>query len=336
MDRAQNIKNRKKAAAVIVAIGSDYAAKIYKYLKEDEIEQLTLEVAVMQRLSPDVVEATLNEFYELCLAQKYITEGGIEYARAILDKVLGPQSSSQLIEKITRSLKTGAFDFLRKTDPRNLLTFIQNEHPQTIALILSYATAEQASAIISDLPRDVQVDVVERISTMDRTSPEIVKEVEKILERKFSSIVAVDYTEIGGVKYMAKILNSVDRGTEKYILETLGKKEPNLAEEIRKHMFVFEDIVTLDSDSIQRFLREVDSKDLLIALKGANEDVSEAIYSNMSSRMREIMKEDSQYLRSVRVHDVEEAQQKIVNIIRDLEEKDEIYISRGRKDEILV
>lgn len=330
------LSNKKKAAAIIISLGTDYAAQIYKYLREEEIEQLTIEIAVLQKLSPETVEKTLNEFYELCLAQKYITEGGIEYAKSILDKVLGAQSASALVDRITRSLKVRSFDFLRKADPKNLLSFIQNEHPQTIALILSYARPEQASAIIADLPREIQVDVVERIATMDRTSPEIVKEVEKTLEKKFSSIVSVDYTEIGGVKYMAKILNSVDRGTEKFILEELSKKEPKLSEEIRKRMFVFEDIVSLDPAAIQRFLRDVDSKDLLIALKGANQDVSDAIYSNMSTRMSEIMKEDAQYLRSVRLHDVEEAQTKIVAVIRKLEEEGEIFVSRGRKDDVLV
>jgi flagellar motor switch protein FliG len=327
---------KKKAAAIIIDIGIENAARVYKYLRQEEIEQLTVEIATLQKLRPETVEETLNEFYELCLAQKYITEGGIDYARNILDKVMGSVEASNLIEKVSQSLQTRAFDFLKKADPKHLLSFIQSEHPQTIALILSYAKPEQASLILADLPREIQIDVAERIANMDRTSPEIIKEVEKTLENKFSSVVNVDLTEIGGVKYMAELLNAVDRSTEKYLLEELGKKDPKLTEDIRRRMFVFEDIVTLDSVAIQRFLREVDSKDLVIALKGTNDDVSQTVYSNMSKRMSETIQEDQQYLRGVRLRDVEEAQQRIVGIIRKLEEAGEIFISRGRKDEFIV
>jgi flagellar motor switch protein FliG len=337
MDNTSTKLNKKKAAAaIIISLGAEYASQIYKYLREEEIEQITMEIAVLQKLSPDEVERTLDEFYELCLAQKFITEGGIEYAKSILDRTIGSQDATVLIEKITKSLKTRAFSFLKKADPKHLMTFIQNEHPQTIALILSYARPEQSSAILAELPREIQVDIVERIATMDRTSPEIIKEVEKTLEKQFSSVVTMDFTEIGGIKYMAEILNSVDRGTEKYILEELSNKDPKLTEEIRKLMFVFEDIITLDSASIQRFLSEVDSKDLMIALKGSSEQVCEVFYSNMSKRMSETIKEDSQYSRGVRLHDVEEAQQKLVNIVRRLEEAGEVYIVRGGKDEIIV
>ncbi len=327
---------KKKAAAVIISLGVEYAPQIYKYLREEEIEQLTMEIAMLQDLTPEVVEGTLEEFYNLCLAQKFITEGGIEYAKAILEKAIGTTSAASVLERVTKSLKTRAFDFLKKADPKHLMSFIQNEHPQTIALILSYVRPSQASAILAELPRQIQVDVAARIATMDRTSPEVVKEVERTLEKKFSSVVSMDFAEIGGVKYMAEILNSVDRGTEKHILEEMSKKEPKLTEEIRRLMFVFEDIATLDSMSIQRFLRDVDTKDLLIALKGSTEEVSQVFYSNMSTRMSETMKDDAQYLRGVRMTDVEEAQQRMVSIIRKLEETGEIFVSRGRKDEIIV
>lgn len=327
--------NKKKAAAVIVSLGVDSASQVYKFLREEEIEQLTMEIATMQDLAPEVVEQTLDEFYNQCLAQKFITEGGIDYAKAILEKAIGPTNAANVLEKITKSMKTRAFDFLKKTDPKNLLTFIQNEHPQTIALILSYVNPDQAAAIIAELPREIQVNVAQRIAVMDRTSPEIVKEVETMLEKKFSSIASVDFTEIGGVKYIAEILNSVDRGTEKHILEEMSKKEPKLAEEIRRRMFVFEDISTLEPSAIQRFLREVDTKDLLVALKGSTEEVRQIFYSNMSSRMSEMMKEDAQYMHGVRLSDVEDAQQRLVGIVRKLEESGEIFISRGRKDEII-
>lgn len=327
--------NRRKAAAVIVSLGVDSASQVYKFLREEEIEQLTMEIATMQDLTPEQMEQTLDEFYNQCLAQKFITEGGIDYAKAILEKAIGPSSAANVLEKVTKSMKSRAFDFLKKTDPKNLLTFIQNEHPQTIALILSYVNPDQAAAIIAELPREVQVNVAQRIAVMDRTSPEIVKEVERMLEKKFSSIASVDFTEIGGVKYIAEILNSVDRGTEKHILEEMSKKEPKLAEEIRRRMFVFEDISTLEPSAIQRFLREVDTKDLLVALKGSSEEVRQIFYSNMSSRMSEMMKEDAQYMHGVRLSDVEDAQQRLVGIVRKLEESGEIFISRGRKDEII-
>ncbi|MCX7614253.1 MAG: flagellar motor switch protein FliG [Clostridiales bacterium] len=326
---------KKKAAAVILSLGVDYASQIYKYLREDEIEQLTMEIAMLQDLTAERMEEALDEFYNLCLAQKFVTEGGIEYAREVLNKAMGPQGANNLIERVTKSLKTRAFDFLRKADPKHLVSFIQNEHPQTIALILSYLSPAQSSAIISDLPRELQVDVASRIATMDRTSPEIVKDVERALEKKFSSVVPMDFAEIGGVKYMAEILNSVDRGTEKYILEEMSKHEPKLTEEIRRRMFIFEDIASLDSMAIQRFLRDVDTKDLLIALKGTSEEISNVFYANMSSRMSEMMKEDAQYLHGIRMVDVEEAQQKLVSVVRKLEESGEIFVSRGGKDEII-
>lgn len=332
----RTLTTKSKAAAVIIALGSDYASSVYKYLRSEEIEQLTLEITTIKDLSPDSMEETIEEFYNLCLAQKYFTEGGLDYAKEILNKAFGAQNASTLIDKITKTLKTRSFDFLKKAEPKYLLTFIQNEHPQTVALILSYLRPEQASGIIAELPREIQLEVVERIAMMDRTSPEVIKEVERAMEKKFSSSMSVGLTEIGGVKHIAGILNEVDRGTEKYIMEELGKKEPNLAEEIRKRMFIFEDIATLDEVAVQRFLREVDTKDLLVALKGASKDVSDVFYANMSTRMAEMMKEDSQYMRAVRLAEVEESQQKMVGIVRRLEDSGEIYISRGRKDEIVV
>lgn len=335
MVRQVKFDSKKKAAAVIIALGTETASKLYKFLREDEIEQLTLEIAMMQELTAEQTEEYLDEFYNLCLAQKYMSEGGIEYAREILNKALGPQTASTLIERVTKTIRTRSFDFLRKADPKHLISIIRNEHPQTIALILSYLRAAQASEILTELPRELQLDVAERIAVMDRTSPEMVKEVEKTLHKKFSTIASVDYAQIGGIKYMAEIMNSVDRGTEKYILEEMGKRDPKLTEEVRKRMFVFEDITTLDSTAIQRFLRDIDTKDLLIALKGSGDEIAQVFYKNMSTRMAEMMKEDAQYLHGVRIADVEEAQQRMVAIIRKLEESGEIFISRGGKDEVI-
>ncbi|HWQ50779.1 MAG TPA: flagellar motor switch protein FliG [Terriglobales bacterium] len=335
MAKQVQFDSRKKASAVIISLGTETASIIYKFLREDEIEQLTLEIAMLQDLTSEQTEQCLDEFYNLCLAQKYVTEGGIEYAREILNKALGPQAAAVLIERVNKTIRTRSFDFLRKADPKHLISMIQNEHPQTIALILSYLRANQASEILAELPRELQLDVAQRIAVMDRTSPEMVKEVEKTLSKRFSSVASMDFAEIGGVKYMAEIMNSVDRGTEKYILEEMSRADPGLAEEIRKLMFVFEDITLLDSAAIQRFLREVDTKDLLIALKGSGDEVSQVFYRNMSSRMADMMKEDAQYLHGVRLADVEDAQQRLVAIVRRLEESGEIFISRGGKDEVI-
>lgn len=333
---ADKLTGKQKAAAIIISLGADDASKIYKYLKEDEIEQLTYEITRLQHLSPQAMEDTLKDFYDLCLTQKVITEGGLEYARTVLEKAFGSQTASSLLERVTRTLRSKSFDFLRKADYKNLLTIIQNEHPQTIALILSYARAEQASAVIAELSKEKRIDVVERIAKMDRTSPEIVKYVEKELEKKFNSILSVDFTEIGGINYVADIMNNMDRGNEKYIFDELNKKDAKLSDEIRKRMFVFEDIVTLDSIGIQRFLREVDSKDLVLSIKGSNKEVSDVLFNNMSTKMADTIKSELEYTHNVRLRDVEEAQQRIVSVIRRLEEEGELIIAKSGKDDIIV
>ncbi len=330
------LTGKQKAAAIIISLGADDASKIYKFLKEDEIEQLTYEISRLQHLSPHTVEQTLKDFYELCLTQKVITEGGFEYARNVLEKAFGSQTAASLLERVTKTLRTKSFEFIRKADYKNLLTIIQNEHPQTIALILSYARADQASAVISELPKEKRIDVVERIAKMDRTSPEIVKYVEQELEKKFNSIISVDFTEIGGVNYVADVMNNMDRGNEKYIFDELNKKDAKLADEIRMRMFVFEDIVTMDSMSIQRFLREVDSKDLVYAIKGSNKEVADMLFSNMSTKMGDTIKSELEYTHNLRLRDVEEAQQRIVSVIRRLEEEGELIIAKGGKDDIIV
>ncbi|MCX8130325.1 MAG: flagellar motor switch protein FliG [Clostridia bacterium] len=327
---------KEKAAMLLISLGPEKSAEIFKHLKEEEIEQLTLEIANIRTVTPEEKEKVLDEFYQICLAQEYIAEGGIGYAKDILEKALGTQKALDVINKLTVSLQVRPFDFIRKTDPSQLLNFIQNEHPQTIALILAYLKPQQASTVLSALPQDKQADVARRIATMDRTSPEVIKEVERVLEKKLSSLVTEDYTAAGGVQAIVDILNSVDRGTEKYIMETLEIEDTDLAEEIKKRMFVFEDILSLDNRSIQRFLRDVENHQLAIALKGSTEEVQKLIFSNMSKRLAEMIKEDMDFLGPVRLKDVEEAQQKIVNVIRKLEDAGEIVISRGGGDEIIV
>lgn len=327
---------REKAAMLLISLGPEKSAEIFKHLKEEEIEQLTLEIANIRTVTPDEKEKVLEEFYQICLAQEYIAEGGIGYAKEILEKALGTQKALDVINKLTVSLQVRPFEFVRKTDPSQLLNFIQKEHPQTIALILAYLKPQQASVVMAALPQDKQADVARRIATMDRTSPEVIKEVERILEKNLSSIVTEDFTAAGGVQAIVNILNAVDRGTEKYIMETLEIEDTDLAEEIRRRMFVFEDILTLDNRSIQRFLRDVDNNQLALALKGATEEVQKVIYANMSKRLAEMIREDIEFMGPVRLKDVEEAQQKIVNIIRKLEDAGEIVISRGGGDEIIV
>lgn len=325
-----------KSAILLIALGPEKSANIFKHLKEDEIEELTLEIANTRSITPQIKEEIIEEFYQVCLAQQYIAEGGIGYAKELLEKALGAEKAMSVIGKLTASLQVKPFEFVRKTDASQLLNFIQDEHPQTIALILSYLSPLQASMIISALPPERQADVAKRVAMMDRTSPDIIKEVEKILESKLANLVNQDYTIIGGVDAVVEILNAVDRGTEKHIMETLEIEEPELADEIRKKMFVFEDILLLDDRSIQRVLRDVDNNDLAIALKGANEQVQTAIFNNLSKRLSAMIREDMEYMGPVRMKDVEEAQQKIVNIIRKLEDSAEIVISRGGGDEIVV
>ena len=325
-----------KAALLLITLGPEKSSEIFKHLKEEEIEELTLEIANTRSVSPEVKEEILNEFYQLCLAQQYIAEGGIGYAKELLEKALGTDKANDVINKLTASLQVRPFEFVRKADAGQLINFIQDEHPQTIALILSYLGSQQAALLLGGLPSDKQADVAKRIAQMDRTSPDVIKDVERVLEKKLSSLVNQDYTIIGGVDAIVAILNTVDRATEKHIMETLEIDEPELADEIRRKMFVFEDILSLDDRAIQRVLRDVETSDLTIALKGANEEVQNAIFNNLSKRLSVMIKEDMEYMGPVRMKDVEEAQQKIVSVIRRLEDAAEIVISRGGGDEIIV
>ena len=325
-----------KAAVLLITLGPEKSASIFEHLKEEEIEELTLEIANTRSISPQEKEDVLNEFYQVCLAQQYIAEGGIGYAKELLEKALGEQKAQDVITKLTASLQVRPFEFIRKTDPSQVLNFIQDEHPQTIAMILSYLSPAQSAMILGALTPEKQADVAKRIAMMDRTSPDVIKEVERVLERKLASLLNQDYTIVGGVDAIVDILNTVDRGTEKHIMESLEIEQPELADEIRKKMFVFEDILLLDDRAIQRVLRDVDNNDLGIALKGANEEVQNVIFKNLSKRLSAMIKEDMEFMGPVRMKDVEEAQQKIVGIIRKLEDSAEIVISRGGGDEIIV
>jgi flagellar motor switch protein FliG len=332
----QGLSGRQKAAILLISLGPEVSAQVFKHLREEEIEQLTLEIANVRKVDSIDKEAIMAEFYEICLAQEYLTQGGISYAKEILEKALGSQKAVDIINRLTATLQVRPFDFARKADPGQILNFIQNENSQTIALVLAYLQPDQSSIILSALPQDKQADVAKRIALMDSTSPDVITQVERILEQKLSATVTQDYTSAGGIAAIVQILNGVDRGTERTILDSLEIQDPELAEEIKKRMFVFEDIVNVDNRSIQRIIRDVENNDLQLALKVASEEVRESIFSNMSKRMADTFREDMEFMGPVRLRDVEEAQTRIVATIRRLEEAGEIIIARGGGDDIIV
>ena len=332
----QSLSGRQKAAILLITLGPEVSAQVFKHLRDEEIEQLTLEIANVRKVDSEEKNAILTEFHQICLAQEFLTQGGIAYAKEILEKALGPAKAVEILNRLTATLQVRPFDFARKAEPMQILNFIQNENSQTIALVLSYLRPDQASAVLSSLPPEKQADVARRIALMDSTSPEVIAQIERVLEQKLSTTVTQDYTSAGGIEAIVQILNGVDRSTERTILDSLEIQDPELAEEIKKRMFVFEDIVTLDNRSIQRIIREVDNQDLQLALKVASEEVREAIFRNMSKRMAETFKEEMEYMGPVRLRDVEEAQTRIVATIRRLEEAGEIIIARGGGDDIIV
>lgn len=330
------LTSEQKAAAVIVSLGADKASKIYKHLSESDIEKLTIEVAKLGHITPEQMEEVLDEFYKVCLTQKVVTDGGMEYARAVLEKAFGESTAQTLLERLSKSLKVRPFEFVRKSNVKNLVSFLQYERPQTIALVLSYADSDQASTVISELPKEKRIKVVEAIARMESASPDAIKIVEASLKKRFESILTTqDYTKIGGIDYIADVMNHMDRANEKYIFDELGKENEELAETIRKKMFVFEDIVSMDNRSIQRFIRECDVKDIVYALKGSDDNIKELIFSNVSTRMAESIQSDLEVTVNVRLRDVEEAQQRIVGVIRRLEEAGELIIVKSGKDEII-
>jgi flagellar motor switch protein FliG len=336
LSQQHTLSGRQKAAILLISLGPEVSAQIFKHLREEEIEQLTLEIANVRKVDSGEKDAILTEFHQICIAQEYISQGGIQYAKEILEKALGSTKAMDIINRLTATLQVRPFDFARKADPGQILNFIQNENSQTIALVLSYLQPDQSSIILSSLPQEKQADVAKRIALMDSTSPEVISQVERVLEQKLSATVTQDYTSAGGIEAIVQILNGVDRGTERTILDALEIQDPELAEEIKKRMFVFEDIVNLDNRSIQRIIRDIENSDLQLALKVASEEVREAIFRNMSKRMAETFREEMEYMGPVRLRDVEEAQTRIVSTIRRLEEAGEIIIARGGGDDIIV
>ncbi|MFC4320184.1 flagellar motor switch protein FliG [Litchfieldia salsa] len=332
----EELTGKQKAAILLISLGPDVASSVYKHLSEEDIEKLTLQISSVRTVDTKAKDEILEEFHQIALAQDFISQGGISYAKTVLEKALGEDQAASIINRLTSSLQVRPFDFARKADPGQILNFIQGEHPQTISLILSYLDPAQAGQILSELPPEMQADIARRIALMDSTSPEIISEVEQILERKLSATVTQDYTQTGGVEAVVEVLNGVDRSTERTILDALEIQDPDLAEEIKKRMFVFEDIVTLDNRSIQRVIRDVENEDLLLGLKVASEEVKDIVFKNMSARMVETFKDEMEYMGPVRLKDVEEAQSRIVAVIRRLEDAGEIVIARGGGDDIIV
>ena len=327
------LNTAQKAAAVIIALGAEKASLLYKFMEDEEVEQLTLEVARLGVLTTQQTEDILNEFYQLCLTNKAVTEGGLEYARAVLEKAYGEQAAAELLGKVTKSLKNREFSFMDKADVKSLFSALRGERPQTIALVLSYVDADKAAGVVAQLEERKQIQVVESIAKLDSVSPAAIKIVEAEMHNRFSNIMTDTNIKVGGIDYVADVMNNLDRTSEKNIFD--GLADQDLADEIRKRMFVFEDIVTMDDRSVQRFVRDCDPRDLVLALKAANADVANKLFTNMSSRMAQNIKDDLEITSNVRMKDVEEAQQRIVGIIRGLEEKGEIIILKGGKDDII-
>ena len=335
-DLIRNMTGMQKAAAVIIALGADEASLIYQHMDPEDVEQVTLEVARIGFLSMDVSEAVLTEFYQMCMMNKAVSEGGLEYARSVLEKAFGNATAATLLSKITKSLKSREFAFLNKASYKDLFAILQNERPQIIALVLSYVTPDRAAGVLEQLEGQQQIRVVENMALMDSASPAYVKLVETEMARRFDNIFQSDANvKVGGIDFVASVMNNLDRASEKSIFDGLSVTNETLAEDIRKRMFVFEDIVTMDDRSVQRFLRDCDNKDVVLALKAAAEDVSNKLFANMSTRMAASIRDDLEITTNVRMKDVEEAQQRIVDVIRKLEDQGEIVILKGGKDDII-
>ncbi|MDK2816012.1 MAG: flagellar motor switch protein FliG [Moorella sp. (in: firmicutes)] len=336
MAKQKALSGLEKAAIFLITIGPELSSLILKQMAQEDIERITYQIANTTSIDPATMQQIVDEFLQLSDAHTFILQGGMKYAREVLEKTLGPARASEIIKKLMATSKIRPFNMIRKADPKQLVNFIYNEHPQTIALILAYLEPEQAAIVLGALPDQVQADVAKRIALMERASPETLRELESIMEQRLSSLVEQDFAVAGGLKSLVDILNRADRSTERTILEALEQDDPELADEIRKRMFVFEDILTLDDISIRRVLREVDLKDLALALKAASEEVANRIYRNLSKRAGEMLREDIEYMGPARLRDVEEAQQRIVQIIRRLDEAGEIIIARGGEDAIVV
>jgi len=333
---APAISGKRKAAILLAAIGKQTAAQIYKQLSESEVETVTMELANLGKVDPGIIDTVYEDFYEYGIAQKYITSGGVEYARSVLEAALGEARAEEVVARLSTFLQVSPFDFVRRTDAQAITNFIINEHPQTIALVMAYLEPSQSSVLIQALDPEKQAEVARRLALLDRTSPEVIREIERVMEKNLSAIISQEFSTAGGVGALVEILNKVDRATEKAILEALGDRDPELAEQVKNMMFVFEDVTHLDDRSVQQVLREVDTKELSLALKGVSEEVANKVFRNMSKRAASMLQEEMEFMGPVRLRDVEAAQQRIVNIIRQLEDQGDIIIAKGGEEELIV
>ncbi len=336
MATRQAITGRQKAAMLLVSLGPELAASVLRHLGEEEIEALTFEIANLPQVTAQEREEVVQECYQMALAREYVSVGGLQYARELLERSVGPQRAAEILERLTTSLQISPFDAFRRMDPAQLASLLQQEHPQTIALVVTYLKPPQAAAVLASLPRELQVEVAMRVAVMDRTTPETIREVETALESKLVNLPTQEFTAVGGVQALVSIINESDRATERVILEALEERDPDLASQVKKLMFVFEDLLSLDDRSVQLVLRNVDSKDLAMALKGASEELREKIFRNMSQRAAEALREDLQLMGPVRRRDVEEAQGRIVGVVRQLEESGQVVIARGGQEDVLL
>lgn len=326
----------KKAAILMITLGSEASSKIMKMLPDNIIQKISYEIANIDYVKPEERDTIVNEFIEMQQAREYIIDGGIDYAKSLLNKALGPQRAKEVIDMLNQiQFRERPFDIARKADLQQLTNLLLGEQPQTVALILCYMQPEKAAAILAEFPIEQQSEIAERIGTISHTSPTIISKIEKVIENKFSNYVENKTEAVGGVQTLVEILNSVGRGTEKNIMQVLEERQPDLADEVKANLFTFEDIITLERSDVQKVLREVNKDDLLLALKGVGEDIKDFVYSNLSNRQVETMKEDMQFLGPARLSQVEEAQQKVVAIIRKLDEQGEIYLRRGESDVII-
>ncbi|MEW6709977.1 MAG: flagellar motor switch protein FliG [Candidatus Riflebacteria bacterium] len=330
-----NISGRAKAAILLIFLGPETSGVVLQSLSDAEIETLTIEIAKHRKISTEEKLAVLFEFEQLMMARKFYAEGGLEYAKHLLEKTIGPGKALEILARMGTSLQVQPFEAARTADPTQLATLIQNEHPQTVALILAYLQPEKSAVILQSMTPDTQVEIAKRLALMDRTSPEITREVENYLEERLSSIIGQDFTSVGGIDSLIGVLNAVERATEKNIIETMEVQEPSLADEVKKRLFVFEDVVLIDDRSLQRLMKEVDMKDLSISLKGVTDEVKEKFYKNMSKRAAEMLKEEMAYMGPVRIRDVDQAQQRIVAIVKKLEARGEIVIARPGEEELI-
>jgi flagellar motor switch protein FliG len=334
---APALKGITKAAIMLIALDGEASADVLRHLDGDLVEELTREIAHLDLVKAEERGQVIEEFYNMALARQYLKQGGVPYARALLEKALPADRASHIMKLIEHEVYKKPFSFLAKTEADNLMTFIQDEHPQTIALILSHLSPNKASEILAGLPLEKQLEVVTRIANMDNTNPEVIKEVERGLELRLSGIVSQTFQKAGGIETVAEVLNLADRSTEKGILEALEAQDPDLVEQIRRLMFVFEDILLVNDKGIQIVLKEIEHEELALALKTASEELRDKIFRNMSERASQLIKEDMEYMGPVRVSDVEAAQQKIVDVVRRLEDAGELIISgRGTEKEMII